>query len=275
MLINTPNKNDFSSAAYWVVVQQDELWLQASTPWLPYGSADELFVDFKANSAIQVGEHVGHPVYMVNAGSVVLAAEYPAEFIEFRELITQTQLEEHLFSIAAKAIQFQHFLSTHKFCGRCGKRMYAVSWELAMHCKHCRHRCYPRLSPCVIMAVLDGDKLLLARGKKSRSGRFSILAGFVEPGETLEQAVAREVEEEVGVKVNNIRYVGSQPWPFPHQIMVGFVADHQSGEISIDEQEIAEAAWYTLDALPETPGEYSIAGKMIGQLVENYLSGGQ
>ncbi|EWH10329.1 nucleotide phosphate derivative pyrophosphohydrolase [Catenovulum agarivorans DS-2] len=275
MLIDAISQNDLTSNAYWLVVRQDELWLLEAAPWLPFGKADDLFVDYKINKVMVVGEHNGHPVYMVNEGAVVLAAEYPAEFCEFRELITQTQLEQHLFSIAAKAIQFQHFLATHKYCGRCGKRMTPVSWELAMHCKHCRHRCYPRLSPCVIMAVLKDKQLLLARGKKSRSGKFSILAGFVEPGETLEHAVAREVKEEVGVEIKNIRYVGSQPWPFPHQIMVGFVADHLSGEINIDEQEIAEAAWYTLDNLPETPGEYSIAGRMIGQLVENYLSDGQ
>ncbi|WP_143870509.1 NAD(+) diphosphatase [Catenovulum sediminis] len=269
MLINS-SKHLVEQVAVWVVVRHDEVWLTDSDYTLPVARKSELFASVEQNKILHLGESLGRPVYMVSASSVALAAEFPAKFCNLREFITQAQMDDVSFSFAAKAIQFQQFLQTHKFCGRCGKKMTAVSWELAMHCKHCQHRCYPRLSPCVIMAVLKDEQLLLAVGKKSRSGRSSILAGFVEPGETLEHAVAREVKEEVGIEIDQIQYFGSQPWPFPHQIMVGFIARYKSGEIQVDEREILSAAWYNLDSLPQTPGRYSIAGRMIDSLVAGH-----
>ena len=168
------------------------------------------------------------------------------------------------FQHVAQAWQYAVFLRTHQFCGQCGSRMAKVSWEMAMHCHTCNHRSYPRVSPCIIVAIRHENKLLLAQGERQKqSGFFSILAGFVESGETLEEAVHREVFEEVGVKVKNVEYFSSQPWPFPHSLMVGYLAEYDSGDIVVDGKEIIEADWFDIDNLPVVPPKFSIAGRLI------------
>jgi NAD+ diphosphatase len=127
----------------------------------------------------------------------------------------------------------------------------------------CDLHAYPRLTPAVITLIERDDTILLARGHAFQPGRFGIIAGFVEPGETLEEAVRREVREEVGIELGRVEYFGSQPWPFPHGIMIGFRASHRQGEITIDSGELAEAGWYGLDDLPSVPGKLSIARQLI------------
>lgn len=247
--------------AYWMIVRNDEVYTKAQSPHIPLQSANELFNAINADKLVFLGEHESKPVYFINASQAAIKPEISGQFVGLKQLINNSDVS--MFGFAAKAVQFQHFLETHRYCGRCGQKMKHVGWEMAMHCKRCHHRCYPRLSPCVIMAVIKDDCILLAQGKKSRSGVHSVLAGFVEPGETLEQAVAREVKEETSIIVKNPRYIASQSWPFPHQLMVGFIAEYESGKIVIDEKEILHADWYNLADLPETPGRYSIAGQLI------------
>ena len=130
----------------------------------------------------------------------------------------------------------------HQFCGRCGTPLdQKHDKEHAKICRHCHLRQYPRISPCIIVSIRKDQQLLLARSFTMEAGRFSNIAGFVEAGETLEEAVAREVMEEVGITVRNIQYVGSQPWSFPHQLMVGFYAEYESGELCLAPDEIARA----------------------------------
>lgn len=267
MIIDKLTKIHSVEKAYWFIVRKDEIWFEREAPYVPLASFAEMFLSGDVKKIICLGEHNGLPVYSVNSNSVALCPELNGDFIDLRQVITECEFT--LFGFAAKSIQFQHFVETHKFCGRCGNKMKPVGWELANQCQKCNHRCYPRLSPCVIMAVTDGDKLLLARDKKSRSGRYSILAGFVEPGETLEHAVAREVFEETGLDVGNIKYFSSQPWPFPHQIMVGFTAEYIAGEINVDTRELIDAKWFEISDLPETPGKYSIAGQLIEYVSKN------
>jgi NAD+ diphosphatase len=147
-----------------------------------------------------------------------------------------------------------------------------VAWEMAMHCHTCQHRSYPRVSPCIIVAIRRDNQILLAQGERQKeSGFFSILAGFVESGETLEQAVHREVFEEVGIKVKNVEYFSSQPWPFPHSLMVGYIAEHDSGDIVVDGKEIIEADWFNIDNLPIVPPKFSIAGRLIEETQQRML----
>ncbi|WAJ69962.1 NAD(+) diphosphatase [Catenovulum adriaticum] len=254
--------------AHWLIVRNDEVYIMTQPLCIPLQSADELFNAINANKSVYLGEHKRSPVYFINASQAAIKPEISGRFIGLKQLINDCDFA--LFGFAAKAVQFQHFLETHRYCGRCGQKMKHVGWEMAVHCKRCHHRCYPRLSPCVIMAVLKGNSILLAQGKKSQSGVHSVLAGFVEPGETLEQAVAREVKEETNINVKNPRYFASQAWPFPHQLMVGFIAEYESGKIVIDEKEILHADWYNLADLPETPGRYSIAGQLI-EYAENQI----
>ena len=173
------------------------------------------------------------------------------------------RLDEDLFWIAARAIQIVDWDRTHRFCGRCGAPTEAQKAERAKKCSKCGLLHFPRLAPAVIVLIERGDQLLLARARRFPTVMYSVLAGFVEPGESLEETVAREVKEEVGLSLKDIRYFGSQPWPFPHSLMIGFTATYAGGEISLDDNEILEAGWYTVDNLPPLPGKISIARKLI------------
>jgi NAD+ diphosphatase len=179
-----------------------------------------------------------------------------------RELLGSLPAED--FQYIAQAWQYALFLRTHRYCGRCGEVMRKVTWEMAMHCDKCRHRVYPRVSPCIIVAIHNGSQILLAQGpRQAGAGYYSTLAGFVESAESLEQAVHREVMEEVGVRVTELEYFDSQPWPFPHSLMVGYIAQYNGGDIKVDGKEIIDAQWFDIDDLPKTPPKVSIAGLLI------------
>lgn len=179
-----------------------------------------------------------------------------------RELLASLNPEE--FQHVAQAWQYALFLRTHRYCGRCGEGMRKVGWEMAMHCDKCSHRVYPRVSPCIIVAIHNGNQILLAQGARQvSSGFYSTLAGFVESAESLEQAVHREVMEEVGVTLKNLEYFSSQPWPFPHSLMMGYIAEYDAGDIKVDGKEILDAQWFDIDNLPTIPPKLSIAGHLI------------
>lgn len=175
------------------------------------------------------------------------------------------RLPDELYSLAGRAVQILLWDKTHRFCGRCGTATVNAPAERAKLCPQCGLLSFPRLSPAVIMLIRKGqDELLLARNRAFAEGFFSVLAGFVEPGESLEEAVAREVHEEVNLEIRNIRYFGSQPWPFPHSLMIGFTAEYESGEIRPQADEIVEAHWYSRRGeLPRLPGKLSIARRLI------------
>ncbi len=160
----------------------------------------------------------------------------------------------------------------YRFCGQCGKPTIEMSGERAKLCKGCGLTNYPRLSPSIIVSVIRDERILLARSDRFPEGMYSVLAGFVEPGESLEECVQREIVEEVGIEVENIQYFGSQNWPFPHSLMIGFTADYLRGEISVDNDEIVDADWFSVQELPKLPGRYSIARTMIENFCKNSLS---
>jgi NAD+ diphosphatase len=180
------------------------------------------------------------------------------------------RLSDDHYAIAGRAVQILLWDSTHQFCGRCGQPTVNAPADRAKLCPHCGLLAFPRLSPAVIMLVQRGDdEFLLARNRAFVDGFFSVLAGFVEPGETLEEAVAREVREEVGLELRDIRYFGSQPWPFPHQLMIGFTAHYAAGDIRPQAEEIAEAGWFDRRVeLPKLPGKLSIARRLIDWFVD-------
>ncbi|MBX2863679.1 MAG: NAD(+) diphosphatase [Leptolyngbyaceae cyanobacterium MAG.088] len=179
------------------------------------------------------------------------------------------QIHDTFFAIAGRATQLVEWDRTHQYCGCCATPMAQSLKERVKHCPQCGLRQYPRLSPAVIMLVSRGSEVLLARAPRFRAGMYSVLAGFVEPGESLEETVAREVREEVGVEIKDIRYFGSQPWPFPNSLMIGFTARYASGDIVMDPVEIEAADWFTKESLPPVPGKLSIARKLIDWFVES------
>ncbi len=184
------------------------------------------------------------------------------DFVDLRML--WGSVDEPTWVVAGRGVQLVEWQRTHRFCGRCGTATVDAPGERARACPECGLLAYPRLAPAVIMLVeRDDGRALLARNAMFPAGIFSCLSGFVEPGETLEHAVRREVFEEVGLQVGEVDFRGSQPWPFPHQLMVGFGAQYVGGEITIDGQEIVEAEWFTPADAPVFPTNMSIAGRLI------------
>jgi NAD+ diphosphatase len=173
------------------------------------------------------------------------------------------ELPEPHYALAGRAIQVIAWERDHQFCGRCGTPTECVPVERARRCPACGLISYPRLTPAIIVLIEREGRILLARGHAFAPGRFGIIAGFVEPGESLEEAVRREVREETGIELADVAYFGSQPWPFPHGIMIGFRAKHLRGEIAIADGELAEADWYAVDQLPAIPTKLSIARRLI------------
>ncbi len=172
-------------------------------------------------------------------------------------------LDEEMFWVAGRAFQIMDWDRTHQYCGKCGSPTKDKADERAKVCPTCGTVSFPGMSPAIIVAVVRDKKILLAHAARFPGAMYSVLAGFVEPGESLEDCVRREVKEEAGLEVKNIRYFGSQPWPFPNSLMVGFTAEYAGGEITMDEKEIVDARWFTADHLPTIPDKISIARKLI------------
>ncbi|QRK12007.1 NAD(+) diphosphatase [Archangium violaceum] len=177
------------------------------------------------------------------------------------------RVDEVLFAIAGRALATAEWDITHRFCGRDGQPTVLVPGERARRCSVCNTPFYPRISPAVIVLITRGDSMLLARNANFPGAFFSTLAGFVDVGESLEETVVREVKEEVGVELKNLRYFGSQPWPFGRSLMLGFTAEYAGGDIQVDGKEIAEAAWFTPDNLPNLPPPMSIARQLINSFI--------
>jgi NAD+ diphosphatase len=213
-----------------------------------------------SSGVVYMGSLAGVPVY---AAMVPEDAEIPEglEAVGLRGLFGV--LDDPTFALAGRAFQLAEWDRTHRFCGVCGTGTEAAAHERARVCPQCGHLHFPRVSPAIITRVDRGDEILLAHAPGFPEGMYSVLAGFVEPGESLEDAVAREIHEEVGVEVTDVRYFGSQPWPFPHSLMVGFTARHAGGDIEVDGAEIDDAAWFPREALPHIPPRLSIARWLI------------
>jgi NAD+ diphosphatase len=194
-----------------------------------------------------------------------LPPDAPApEGMEFRGLRSLFgRIDPALFRMAGRAFQVVDWDRTHAFCGRCGTPTELSQTERTRRCPKCGQLHFPRIAPAVITLIRKGDEILLARAHNFTGNFYGLIAGFVEPGETLEEAVVRETQEEVGIQLTNIRYWGSQPWPFPHSLMVGFTADYAGGEIRLQPEEIADARWFTRENLPELPSQISIARRLI------------
>jgi len=176
------------------------------------------------------------------------------------------------FAIAGRGFQVLEWDRNHRFCSRCGTRLPRVKINTIERVKRC-HSCglnhYPRVTPAVIMLVKRDKEVLLSRSPHFRAGMYSVQAGFVEAGESLEQAVMREIQEEVGLQIKNLRYFGSQSWPFPHSLMLGFMADYASGELTVNLNELEEAGWYHVDNLPSLlPSPVSIAHDLIQHFIK-------
>ncbi len=216
---------------------------------------------------IYLGKFRERPCYAAQ-GEIAGAAADGMRFQDIRSLFGL--FEDELFKIVLTAVHLVEWDKNNQFCSRCRGALKDRTDIRAKECESCGRLEFPRLSPAIIVAVEKDGRLLLARSARFPGEFFSVLAGFVEPGESLEEAVRREVMEETGIKVKDITYFGSQPWPFPESLMIGFTAQYESGEIKIDGEEIVEAGWYRASELPKIPGPVSIARQLIDAFVKNH-----
>lgn len=248
-----------SNPSFWILRCENRLLTTTANDCgviFPVGHASKFG---NPEKVLLVGELQGLPCY---AADVEQLPEIPSgEATPLRSIFELGGART--FALAGRASQLLDWQSHHRFCGKCGTPTVMKSSELAMQCPRCELIFYPRISPAVMVLVCDGDKLLLARSPRFKPRVFSALAGFVEPGETLEECAIREVREEVGIEIANLRYFHSQSWPFPNSLMVAFFADYAGGAIRPDPNEIDAAAWFSLDALPLLPEPISISRRLI------------
>lgn len=247
---------DLRSAGFLVFQGQSLLLSERVDQALEY---HEIPFDLAHDELIYVGAMNSRPYYTIST-----PMEHPElETVSLRSLLDGSQ---SFFQLAGRAMQLIQWQRTHRFCGRCGSLTTSGKTELVKICPECELRVYPRLSPCVIMLVHRGDKILLAQ-RPGGAGFYTVQAGFIEAGESAEQAVAREVMEETGLTLSSLKYFGSQPWPFPGQLMLGYFAENLDGELKPDPEELENAAWFDYRELPEHPGENTISGKLIRHFV--------
>jgi NAD+ diphosphatase len=205
----------------------------------------------------------------VSSSGTAAPSDSSGRWVRLREIVAAA--DPRLAALAAPASRALGIINWHnatRYCGRCGGALADHEKDLARQCPACGNVIYPRISPAVIVVVERDDTILLARHSYRNQDVFSCLAGFLEHGETLEECVAREVREETGIDVHNIRYVGSQSWPYPDQFMIAFRAEWKSGEVCVDPEELLEAKWFTRDNLPNTPKKGTVAWNLINGVFE-------
>jgi NAD+ diphosphatase len=246
-----PEQGPDDTPGFWVVLRGSSLLLLDGLQQLqlPEGALSAGIIP--ETEPLRIGLWEGKPLRAVRIDpEVTLPEEYEA--LPFQG--PDTRLDNTLATIAGRAAQILHWERRSRFCSHCGCGLTRITASWGKHCPSCGDDHFPHIHPCIIVLVRRGTELLLIRNASWNPGRFSLVAGFLDFGESLEECVQREVREEAGIEVANIRYVGSQCWPFPSQQMIGFLADYAGGEVKPDGVEVVEADWFSADDLPASPG---------------------
>ncbi len=253
--------------AYWLIFNSDKMLIN-------HGHGNQIPFTKNLNdlniSPVRkqyLGTLEGYPCYCIEVHPETDEPEGMV-FMDLRSLYKI--LDEDLYLLAGRAIQIVNWDKNHQFCGKCSTPTETMENEMAKICPECGFISHTRLSPAVITAIIKDDKILMAKHSYGIKNRYGLIAGFIEAGETLEEGVEREIYEEVGLKVKNIKYFGSQSWPFPNSLMIGFTADYESGDINVDGKEIIEAKWFMAKDVPIIPSKISIASELIDWFVRNF-----
>ncbi|UNP89011.1 NAD(+) diphosphatase [Aeromonas encheleia] len=247
--------------ARWFVLGGDHFVLLDEQGQIPQGPRAQLPAHLHEAPFERFDQWDDLPCYLLDLGADTEGE--PSAMTPLRQLMVAG--DEEGFRLTGRAWQLATFRRSHRFCGECGTPMVPKAGEWAQQCRQ-GHVVYPRISPCIIVAVRKGSDILLAahrRHYQAEDPMYTVLAGFVEAGENLEQCVAREVFEESGIRVGKVRYVASQPWPFPHSLMMGFIADYEGGEIRVQDEELVAADFFGADRLPRLPPHGTIARRLI------------
>lgn len=250
----------YTTFAYWLNVKGSGIYLPNGH--IPFGTAEQW--QYQDKNYLQIDEYKNHPVYLLLDSD---------DELDYQSLRAQLHRDEQELYLLQRAVGLHHFFAHQRFCGRCGHTMGIADGLVAVHCSACNYINFPRISPCIIVAVCKDKHILLAHHARHQQPLYTVLAGFVEMGETLEQAVHREVFEESGVQVKNLQYIGSQPWSFPNSLMVGFMADYAGGDIQIQPEELADAQWFHVDALKDVP--LPIHGTIARHLIDTFIKNNQ
>ncbi len=260
-----------SQESFHIVISDDEILTIDQEPvFRPLDQDEWRWLGLEELEKHYLGSVRGIPVF---AHEVDPEADNP-EGYEFATLWSfLNHVDQHVFYLVGRAKQIVEWHRNHHFCGQCGQVTSTLVNDRSRKCESCGLMFYPRLSPSIIVCVNRGEEILLARNIHSRGNFYSTLAGFVEPGESIEDTVHREVFEEVGIRVRNLKYFASQSWPFPNSLMLGFHAEYESGEITIQEEEIADAGWFHYSNLPNRPAMVSISGWLIDDFIQRAQSG--
>lgn len=244
-----------NETGYWFISANRRLWLPNGS--VPFGTAN--YFNLIGKQAQRLGIWKDEIAWLI-------CEDRNKDMSTIRSLLNVE--DDSLFLMAGKATQLAEFYQSHQFCGYCGHKMIHSETEWCCLCSHCTERYYPQLSPSIIVAIRHNNKILLAKHlRHSKENLYTVIAGFTEVGETIEQTVKREVYEETKINIKNIRYVTSQPWPFPNSIMLAFLADYESGEIDVDTTELEEAHWYHFNELPKIPEYGTVARRLIEETI--------
>ncbi|MBI5585867.1 MAG: NAD(+) diphosphatase [Deltaproteobacteria bacterium] len=263
--ISAEPPSGLTGPAWWFVFSKRKMLVaSADRETAPPLIRDPTELGVPANGRIFLGTLEDRPCY---AAALFEPPALPVG-LRFQDLWgLREQLASEFIPIAFRALHLLDWTNKTRFCKRCGTPMQTKAGPPARECPQCGYLSFPRISPAVIVLVEKDNQCLLASSPRFKGDFYSVLAGFAEPGETLEETVAREVREETGIEVTDIRYFGSQPWPFPDSLMIGFTARYAGGEIRVDGEEILDARWFTADQLPNIPGKISIARQLIDWFV--------
>ncbi len=260
-------ESDSDTQSYWFIFNSDNMLLnQKSSLNIPFhNDLDE--INLEPIRKHYLGTLEDHPCYVVEVDPETVPYD-GMEFIDLRSLYEI--LDEDLFLLAGRAVQILNWDKNHVYCGKCGTKTETLSDENAKVCPNCGFTSYTRLSPAVITAIIKDDKILMAKHSYGLKNRYTLVAGFLEAGETLEEAVKREVMEEVGLEVKDIKYFGSQPWPFPNSLMIGFTAKYADGKIRVDGNEIVDAKWFNANEVQRFPSNMSISSDLLDWFLEKF-----
>ncbi len=262
--------SDLTGPAWWFIFRGNRLLLEVHDGGLHVPCLDHIDgLGIAAGAQHYLGRFDGRACHAVDMTNDALPDGL--ELKDLRQIYGA--IDDDLFVLTGRAVQIAAWDRTHRYCGRCGAPTEAKTNERAMVCTQCGLMNFPRLFPAVIVLVEREHEILLARSPHFAAGMYSVLAGFVEPGETLEETVVREIKEEVGIDVADVRYVASQSWPFPNSLMLGFTATYAGGEMVIDPTEIEAAGWFTPDTMPPIPGCISIARRLIDLYLDKHGQG--
>lgn len=254
---------------YWIVLQQNSLVIAVSSEQdLFFGSCLPEWI-VPESEPLMIGLWHGKPLYALRIKPL---ANLPVGYGTMPFQGTDTSLDNVLATISGRASQIMHWERRSRFCSHCGCQLFRIPASWGKRCSGCDEVHFPHIHPCIIVLVRRDDELLLIRNSSWSPGRYSLVAGFLDFGESLEECVKREVQEEAGIDITNIRYLGSQCWPFPSQQMIGFIADYAAGEVKPDGVEVVEADWFHKDALPVQPGSKRSISRWIIENYQKYVS---